>query len=99
MSLMELCAIRGDRTNPTYICFLDQRKAFDTVPICAMLTKLRKIGVRGRAFNFVRALYNGSLVAVRKADGSAGPSIPVLRGVRRVPHFDRVILVPFGVTR
>ena len=35
--------------------------------------------MHGRALAFIRSLYTGAKVAVRKNDGSAGPSISVQR--------------------
>lgn len=73
---------RRSRTDTTFVCFVDVRKAYDTVPHEALLRKLELAGVHGNALRFIRTLYGGSLARVRTSWGLSDP-IPVERGVRQ----------------
>ncbi|KAH9290975.1 hypothetical protein KI387_035092 [Taxus chinensis] len=67
---------------PTFVVFIDFKKAYDMVPHEALFRKLRAAGVKGRALHFIQELYNGSSVRVRY-DGLLSSQIPVKRGVRQ----------------
>ncbi|KAH9296514.1 hypothetical protein KI387_040102, partial [Taxus chinensis] len=67
---------------PTYVAFIDFKKAYDMVPHEALFRKLRATGVEGKALHFIQELYNGSSVRVRY-DGLLSSQIPVKRGVRQ----------------
>ena len=82
-ALLEICSRRLAQDEATVVGFLDLKKAFDVVPTLALLEKVKKVGVEGRALAFISALYTATSVAVRKNDGTAGPSIQVERGVRQ----------------
>ena len=59
----------------TVVAFLDFKKAFDMIPTLALLEKVKKLKVSGRALRFISALYRDTSVAVRKTDGTAGPRV------------------------
>jgi len=71
---------------PTYVVFIDFKKAYDTVPHGALFAKLSHKGVRGRCLTFIRALYAGSTMRVRVGGGTQGMYSEVCRlrhGVRQ----------------
>jgi hypothetical protein len=43
-----------------YCVFVDLRKAFDSVPRCALLFKLAKMGIRGNIFSVIQNMYANS---------------------------------------
>lgn len=81
-ALQEILVRRRNQGKRTYLAFVDMRKAYDTVPHGALLRKLWLAGVRGRAFAFMRALYEDIRMAVLTPHGSS-ECVPVLRGVRQ----------------
>lgn len=71
---------------PTYVVFVDLKKAYDTVPHEGLFAKLYRFGIRGRCLNFLRSLYRSSTIRVRIGGGDdsrfAEP-VRLLRGVRQ----------------
>ena len=80
--LLELCRRRQLENRPTYLTFVDLKKAYDTVPHEALMAKLHFYGVRGRTLSFIRELYRRSSIVVRCGDGMTEP-VPLKRGVRQ----------------
>lgn len=80
--LVEVFQRRKLKGKRTFAMFVDMRKAYDTVPHEALFAKLDFWGVRGRALDFIRALYDQSRIAVR-SNGVVAGSEPLLRGVRQ----------------
>ena len=71
---------------PTYVVFVDLKKAYDTVPHEALFAKLSRFGIRGRCLAFIRALYRSSTIRVRVGGGANtlySDSCGLLRGVRQ----------------
>ncbi|KAH6597803.1 hypothetical protein BASA50_004148 [Batrachochytrium salamandrivorans] len=66
----------------SHIAFIDISKAFDTVPIHALLFKLRCIGIPTITMNFLSALYSTSNARIRSGSLLSDP-FPVQRGVRQ----------------
>lgn len=66
----------------TFACFIDFKKAYDMVPHAALMEKLKRIGLRGKAFRFVESLYRNSTMRVRTGHGLS-KLIELLRGVRQ----------------
>ena len=69
---------------PTYVVFVDLKKAYDTVPHEALFAKLSRFGIRGRCLAFIRALYRSSTIRVRVGGGANtlySDSCGLLRGV------------------
>ena len=52
ISVREICQRRKFQGKFTYLAFLDLKKAYDSVPIFNILTKLYHYGVRGKCFDF-----------------------------------------------
>ena len=48
-----------------YSCFVDFKKAFDSIPRDLLLEKLLKLGVNGKFFNAVKSMYNNDYCCVR----------------------------------
>ncbi|BAM80398.1 retroelement, alive [Cyanidioschyzon merolae strain 10D] len=68
---------------PTYVCFIDFQKAFDTVPHEAPFLKMERAGVSGKCLAFFRALYADSWMRIRLGDSSRTPSRRIRRGLRQ----------------
>jgi len=68
---------------PTYVCFIDFQKAFDTVPHEAPFLKMERAGVSGKCLAFFRALYADSWMRIRLGDSSRTPCIRIRRGLRQ----------------
>lgn len=85
-NLLEVCQRRAHKGKKTYVCFVDLKKAYDTVPHGALLTKLAKYGVRGKMLEMIRGLYAKSTIAVRmgnKPPYELTDPVPLLKGVRQ----------------
>ena len=80
--LLEITKRRKLMGLPTYMLFVDLKKAYDTVPQEALMAKLDFYGVRGRALGFIRALYSQSRIQVR-VGGTVSEPADLLRGVRQ----------------
>lgn len=82
VALHEIVARRRAVDKPTYVCFVDLRKAFDTVPHEALLLKMKLHGIEGSCLAFFRQLYMTSRIRVRLPCGLS-PEVQLLRGVRQ----------------
>ena len=65
-----------------YVCFIDFRKAYDTVPHGALFYKLRRYGVTGKTYAFLHRLYEASTLRIRIGDSLSEP-IRLQRGLRQ----------------
>ncbi|KAH9273677.1 hypothetical protein BASA83_004010 [Batrachochytrium salamandrivorans] len=81
-ALMDILRRRQIADLNSHIAFIDISKAFDTVPIHALLFKLRCIGIPAITMNFLSALYSTSNARIRSGSLLSDPS-PVQRGVRQ----------------
>ena len=52
-----------------YSCFIDFKKAFDSIPRDKLFEKLIKIGIDGRFFNHLKILYENDICQVKTCDG------------------------------
>ena len=82
-TLLDICQRRQSAGLTSLVCFVDIKKAFDTVPHSALLYKCHLSGIRGRAFDFLRALYENPSAVVCSPEGLTGASFPIARGVRQ----------------
>lgn len=82
VSLYEIVRRRQVQGKPTYIAFLDFRKAYDTVPHQALMAKLRHVGVQGMVLRFIEAVYQDSKLSVLLPCGRT-PEVQLLRGSRQ----------------
>lgn len=82
VSLYEICQRRLLKDSQTIVCFLDLKKAFDMVPHGALLYKVERAGITGRAFQFIVSLYGNPTSSV-SVGGRTGEAFPIERGVRQ----------------
>lgn len=83
VALFEVVRRRQLSGKKTFVTFVDIKKAFDTVPTGALMAKLAKAGLSGRALEFIQALYANAAAAVRGPGGLMGLVFAVTRGVRQ----------------
>ena len=50
----------GNYKKPLYFCFLDFRKAFDTVPRHILFSKLYEVGIRGKTLRVIQNLFSSN---------------------------------------
>jgi len=81
--LEKICQGRKFQGKFTYLAFLDLKKAYDSVPIFNILTKLYHDGVRDKCFDFLCNLYTSSKALARFASMLSN-EFPIKRGVRPV---------------
>lgn len=78
-ALLECLQRRRIRGLKTWVCFVDIRKAYDTVPHGALFSKLERYGVTGKCLKFIMEIYKQSALTV---NGSTN-KCPLERGVRQ----------------
>ncbi|KAH9246084.1 hypothetical protein BASA81_016391 [Batrachochytrium salamandrivorans] len=81
VSLVDIIQRRQNAGLNTHVLFIDIRKAFDTVPVGALLWKLQNMGFPRRTLAFLKALYTSSSARARAGSLLSGP-IP---STERVP--------------
>ena len=52
-----------------YCCFVDFKKAFDTVPRALLWQVLEDLGVQGRVLDIIKSMYAHDSAAVRTSEG------------------------------
>ncbi|KAH6591484.1 hypothetical protein BASA50_008660 [Batrachochytrium salamandrivorans] len=82
VSLVDIIQRRQDAGLNTHVLFIDIQKAFDTVPVGALLWKLQNMGFPRRTLAFLKALYTSSSARARAGSLLSDP-FPVQRGVRQ----------------
>ena len=82
ISIHEICRRRQLNNEPTYLAFLDLKKAYDSVPIGNILYKLDRLGIRGKCLHFIKNLYLTSKANV-KIDNQLSDSFKIMKGVRQ----------------
>ncbi|KAH9265822.1 hypothetical protein BASA83_010955 [Batrachochytrium salamandrivorans] len=82
VSLVDIIQRRQNAGLNTHLLFIDIRKAFDTVPVGALLWKLQNMGFPRRTLAFLKALYTSSSARARAGSLLSDP-FPVQRGVRQ----------------
>jgi exonuclease III len=87
-SIAQACALyetlirRVHSVQTTYVAFIDIKKAYDSVPIEALLRKVELAGIGGRTLRYFRAIYQNARVRVRTAYGLSD-EINLERGLRQ----------------
>ena len=64
-----------------FCCFVDFRKAFDTVPCAVLWQVLEELGVCGRILDIIKSLYAHNSAAVRSLQGVPAIFMGVKQGV------------------
>ncbi|KAH9246240.1 hypothetical protein BASA83_009506 [Batrachochytrium salamandrivorans] len=82
VSLVDIIQRRQNAGLNTHVLFIDIRKAFDIVPVGALLWKLQNMGFPRRTLAFLKALYTSSSARARAGSLLSDP-FPVQRGVRQ----------------
>ena len=57
ISIRKICQRRKFKNEFTYLTFLDFKKAYASVPMFNILTKLKNVGIRGKCLHFLKNLY------------------------------------------
>ncbi|KAH9273368.1 hypothetical protein BASA83_004370 [Batrachochytrium salamandrivorans] len=73
VSLVDIIQRRQNAGLNTHVLFIDIRKAFDTVPVGALLWKLQNMGFPRRTLAFLKALYTSSSARARAGSLLSGP--------------------------
>ena len=83
-ALTELVKLRRQQRKWTFACFVDIKKAYDTVWQAGLKAKLLKYGVTGRMFNAISSLYAACESSIHLG-GELGytPLFPIETGVRQ----------------
>ena len=82
ISSLYLIEIRKLNNLDTYTCFVDFKKAFDSIPRDLLWQKLSKIGIRGKLLTSLKALYTNLYSSV-KIKNKLSPPFEVGRGVKQ----------------
>ncbi|KAB5588120.1 reverse transcriptase [Ceratobasidium theobromae] len=82
ISIAEVIRRRGINNQTTFGVFIDFKKAFDKVHHEALYRLLDHIGVRGKALNFIKALYRNAKIKVRSG-GLLSDPFGMARGNRQ----------------
>ncbi|KAH6568883.1 hypothetical protein BASA60_008438 [Batrachochytrium salamandrivorans] len=85
VSLVDIIQRRQNAGLNTHVLFIDIRKAFDTVPVGALLWKLQNMGFPRRTLAFLKALYTSSSARARAGSLLSDP-FPVQRGFPGLPR-------------
>ena len=59
----------GSGSGKLYCCFVDFRKAFDTVPRALLWQVLEELGINGWMLQVIKSLYSNDSAAVRTSEG------------------------------
>ena len=82
ISIREICQRRQFKKQPTYLAFLDLKKAYDSVPIYNILSKIKCFGISGKCYKFIKNLYLTSKANVR-LNMKYSDTFEIQKGVRQ----------------
>ena len=77
---------RKQQKQSTYVCFVDAKKAFDTVQRDCLWYKLTSLGITGKILKAVQSLY-AEVQCVVKVNDYLTPFIYVTQGVKQGHYF------------
>ena len=78
-----------------YCCFVDLRKAFDSVSRMALWYKLWEIGVSGKLIKTLRQIYSQSRFAIKISQTSRSKDVASRTGVLQGCHFSPLLFIIF----
>ena len=73
---------KSSKGNKLYACFIDFRKAFDTVCHEGLLLKLQRAGINGKIYELIKSMYQNSISRVKCKNTLTDP-IEVKQGVHQ----------------
>ena len=73
---------KNGKGNKIYACFIDFRKAFDTVCHEGLLLKLQRAGINGKVYELIKSMYQNSISRV-KCKNTLTDSIDIKQGVHQ----------------
>lgn len=73
---------KNGKMNKLYACFIDLKKAFDTVWHEGLLLKLQRAGINGKIYELLKSMYHGSISRVKCKRVLTEP-ISIKRGVHQ----------------
>lgn len=73
---------KNGKGNKLYACFIDFRKAFDTVWHEGLFLKLQRAGINGKIYDLIRSMYQNSISRV-KCKNTLTDSIDIKQGVHQ----------------
>ena len=79
------------KSGKSYACFVDLKKAFDSVIHSALLYKLLKNGINGKFFNIIKSIYSCSVLRV-KMDNNLSNCFKSEIGVKQGDNLSRPYL-------
>ena len=82
------------KKHPLYLCFLDLRKAFDTVVRQLLLAKLATIGVSGKMYRVIKDLFTETRAAVRIGE-YVSPKFHIKSGVLQGSKLGPLLFIIF----
>ena len=77
-----------------YLCFLDLRKAFDTVPRKICFAKLSALGIDGKFLEVIKDLFTGTTARVRIGDHES-PFFEIQSGVMQGSKLGPLLFIFF----
>ena len=79
-TIIDKYVLNAKNGSKLYACFIDLRKAFDTVWQDGLLLKLQKAGISGKIYNVIKSMYNSSHSRV-KSKHTMSEHIEITQGV------------------
>ena len=64
-TLVDKYCCRNGKSNKLYACFIDLKKAFDTVWYEGMLLKLQRAGINGKTCELIKSMYHVSISRIK----------------------------------
>ena len=93
-TLTSIIRNRKQNKQDTFSCFIDMRKAFDSVDRVCMFYKLLQCGVSGKLYNSLKHIYAAPVASVM-INGMCTKWFPVLTGVRQGDNLSTTLFALF----
>ena len=79
----------------TYVCLIDIKQAFDSVPHIPLQQAIYNFGIRGKMFNLIKDMYTNSKCKVRLNNNEYSDDIPIARGVKQGDPLSPILFIIF----